>query len=161
MSLKELLLPWKRSWLSFRYRSGEPSVGSSPRNVSRFMPRMTLNSPSSSVSDESDSEELEASSEFEGESYPLGWRRFPTLAALAVPLPFPVCDVGHARLGWGAAREARDCFLLIEGEEAITLGESERALSEEDVGGATSTFFQESRKIGGPSSAEKSHSGRS
>ena len=73
MSLKELLFPWKRSWLSVRYRSGEPSAGSSPRSVKRFIPRTMLSSPRSSVSDESDREEADSSaSELEKDSFPLG-----------------------------------------------------------------------------------------
>ena len=80
---------------------------------------------------------------------------------VVVPPPFLPVGIGHARFGGGAARDARLCFLLSDGEKSMTLGESERALSEEDAGGSDSVFFHESRMTGGPSSAEKSSSGRS
>ena len=172
MSLKLLLFPWKRSWLSRVCCFGEPSVGSRPRSVRRFIPRTRLNSPISSVSDESERSEHEAScSEPDpSSSRPVAFRAlFPrdTLRApeaarnLAALLLAPGVSVGHARFGAGAVREASDCLVLTVGEcSEGCLGEFERALSEEaeaDIG----SVFQESRTIGGPSSAEKSHSGRS
>ena len=169
MSLNELLLPWNRNWLSSSYVSCDPSAGWRPRSVSFFIPRTMLSSPNSSVSEESDSDEQDASwSESEPESWP---PRLRALAAFGVFFPAALRDltaaldfsevlVGQALFGGGAVRDTRDCFLLIVGDGSTALGESERALSEEEAGWGGS-FLHESRTMGGPSSAEKSASGRS
>ncbi len=122
------------------------------------MPRAMLSSPRSSVSEESDSDEHDAScSELEAGS---GSPRFRPLVFLPDALFFPEEVAGHARSGGGAVRDTRDCFMASVGECSTVMGEFERALSEEDAGCAESAF-QESRGMGGPSSAVKSESGRS
>ena len=113
------------------YESGETSVGSRPRRVRRFIPRTMLSSPNSSVSEESDNDEHDASwSELETGSCAPRFRPLPFLPDAFV---CPEEVVGQARLGGGAVRETRDCFLAMVGECSMTLGESERALSEEDA----------------------------
>ena len=129
----------------------------------------------SSVSDESESEEHDASwSESEPPpppspscEGPLRLRAFAPGAFLRAPArralveQGPLAPVGHALCGGGAVRLTRDCLLLTAGECSDCLGELERALSEEPDAASAASVFQESRTTGGPSSAEKSVSGRS
>ena len=139
------------------------------------MPRTRLSSPISSVSDESEREEQEASwSDPEAPSSrsprllvfaPRDLLRAPKLGRSLLPPLGPAVLVGHARFGGGAVRDTRDGRELAVGECPSSFGEGfgewESALSDEpDATGAVSVF-QESRMMGGPSSAEKSDSGRS
>ena len=133
------------------------------------MPRTMLSSPMSSVSDELESDEHDASP---SESYKSSsW--LPRLRAAAprsgfrglgpvrdLDVPAPGVAVGHARSGGGAVREAMDRLALTVGDSSDCFGEFERALSEEPDAKGTGSVFQESRTMGGPSSTEKSHSGR-